>query len=55
MGVTFGTTQEFLPAIDDFIQGPIEISPGFPFGSSVQTQVFVSGIVLFVRSLCVIF
>ena len=45
MGVIFGTTQEFLPAIDDFIEGPIEIPPGFPFGTSIQTQVFVSGIV----------
>ena len=42
MNIIFGTPEEFLPAVDDFIEGPIDITPGFPFGSSIQTQVFVS-------------
>ena len=42
MGVLFGAEQQFLPATDDGFEGPIEIEPGFPFGSSIQTQVFVS-------------
>lgn len=42
MGAIYGTTEEFLPPTDDGFEGPIEIPPGFPFGSSVQTQVFVS-------------
>ena len=42
MDVLFGTIETFLPATDDGFEGPIEISTGFPFGSSIQTQVFVS-------------
>ena len=42
MGVSYGTDQQFLPTTDDGFEGPIEITTGFPFGSSVQEQVFVS-------------
>ena len=42
MGILFNSNQVFLPATDDGFVGPIQIPPGFPFGSSVQTQVFVS-------------
>lgn len=45
MGVIYGTNQVFLPATDDGFVGPIDIPLGFPFGSSVQTQVFVSALV----------
>lgn len=41
MGVNYGSSQMFLPATDDGFEGPIEITD-FPFGSSTQTQVFVS-------------
>lgn len=41
MGVNYGSSQMFLPATDDGFEGPIDITD-FPFGSSTQTQVFVS-------------
>ena len=42
MGVLLEAEQIFLPATDDGVLGPIDISVGFPFGSSNQTQVYVS-------------
>lgn len=42
MGALFGNTEEFLPASDDGFEGPIEIATGFSFGTTIQTQVFVS-------------
>ena len=43
MGANYDSSQQqFLPATDDGFEGPIAISIGFPFGSSVQEQVFVS-------------
>lgn len=45
MGAIYGTSQVFLPATDDGFVGPIDIAPGFPFGSSIQTQAFVSGLI----------
>ena len=47
MGTLLGGNQAFLPATDDGFVGPIVVSAGFPFGSSVQTQVFVSCTVLY--------
>jgi hypothetical protein len=41
LGATYLTSQQFLPATDDGFEGPIDIPTGFPFGSSIQTQVFV--------------
>lgn len=45
MGVINGTNQVFLPPTDDGFVGPIDIPVGFPFGSSIQTQVFVSTLI----------
>lgn len=45
MGAIYGTNQVFLPPTDDGFVGPIDIVPGFPFGSSIQTQVFVSALI----------
>lgn len=42
VGTLLGVNQTLLPATDDGFVGPIDIGTGFPFGSSVQTQVFVS-------------
>lgn len=46
MGAIYGISQVFLPATDDGFVGPIDI-PGFPFGSSIQTQVFVSALICY--------
>ena len=40
MGAVFGVDQQFLPSSDDGLVGPIDTV--FPFGSSVQNEIFVS-------------
>ena len=40
MGAVFGVDQQFLPSSDDGFVGPIDTV--FPFGSSVQNEIFVS-------------
>ena len=37
-----GVNQLFFPETDDGIIGPISIPGGFPFGNSVQNEVYVS-------------
>ena len=41
MSVLLEVEQIFLPATDDGVLGPLDISVGFPFGNSNQTQVYV--------------
>lgn len=42
MDAIYDVNEVFVPVADDGTTGPISISPGFPFGSSVQTQFYVS-------------
>ena len=42
MGIIFESNQVFLPALDDGVSEAIAIPTGFPFGSSIQNEVFVS-------------
>ena len=49
MNTLLGTEEIFFPEADDGVNGPLSIPTGFPFGSSVQTNVFVSCIYLFQR------
>ena len=42
LGVTYGVEQQVLLESDDGVEGPIPIDPRFPFGSSVQTVLYVS-------------
>jgi len=42
MDAIYDVNEIFVAVTDDGITGPISISPGFPFGSSVQTQFYVS-------------
>jgi len=42
VGAAFGVETVYLPASDEGVQGPVTIPTGFPFGSSVQNQVYVS-------------
>ena len=42
MDSLFGVEETIFPASDEGINGPIPLDIGFPFGSSVQTQTYVS-------------
>lgn len=42
MGVLLGTNQIFLPNTFGAFAGPINIPGGFPFGSSIQNETYVS-------------
>ena len=42
MNTLLGTEETLFPEADDSVEGPFSIPPGFPFGSSLQTDVFVS-------------
>lgn len=43
MNILFGVEQTVFPESDEAINGPLSIDIGFPFGSSVQTETYVSG------------
>ena len=42
MNSLFGVEQIIFPESDEGINGPLPLDIGFPFGSSVQTQTYVS-------------
>ena len=42
MGVLLGTNQIFLPDTFGANAGPINIPGGFPFGNSIQNDIYVS-------------
>ena len=42
MDAIYGVNELFLTVGDDVAAGPIAIASGFPFGSSVQTRLYVS-------------
>ena len=42
MDIHVGVQQLFFPGTDDGFFGPIDIPGGFPFGDSVQNEVYVS-------------
>ena len=42
LGAIYGITEVVVDALDDAVTGPISITPGFPFGSSIQTQFYVN-------------
>ena len=41
-GITYGVEELVLPESDDGTEGPITIDPGFPLGSLVQPDFYVS-------------
>ena len=43
MDAIYGVNELFLTAADDVSAGPIAVESNFPFGSSVQTRLYVSG------------
>lgn len=42
MNTLLGVEQTIFPTSDEGINGPFPLDIGFPFGSSVQTQTYVS-------------
>ena len=42
MDILLGTEQIIFPESDEAINGPLSLNIGFPFGSSVQTDAYVS-------------
>ena len=53
VGIIFGSEQTLLPSSDEGIGGAITIDPGFPFGTSVQTQVYVNIASPFFKKSCI--
>lgn len=42
LNVTVGVTTETLPALDDGATQGIPVTPGFPFGNSLQASAYVN-------------